>query len=324
MQDAVIPSRGRKFSGRLVTVARIAATAGLMAWALQDVEWSTFRQVIAAADWGWWLAGLAVTFAVQAVAGIRWAELARPLGFDFSRVFFIRRFFEGMFFSLFLPSSIGGDVVKAVRIASTTPARLLAACTVLADRLTGLSALAVLVGTAFAAREFGLGMTGTLAVFGGLLTAVLAGFWIGLLLLDRIRATLPETSKGRGFVARLLPYRERPSLVLAAVGWSFVVQMGGAVAVALVARAVGVSLPLTVWFSVVPLVALAMVLPISVGGFGVRENALEYLLREHGVSSETGVAIALLWGVCTVFAGLAGGILSLLERRPGTDASVEP
>ena len=92
--------------------------------------------------------------------------------------------------------------------------------------------------------------------------------------------------------------------------------MGGAVAVALVGRALGVNQPLIVWFSVVPLVALAMVLPISIGGFGVRENAMEYLLRGYGVAPETGVAIALLWGLCTVFAGLLGGVLFLLERRP--------
>jgi len=323
MQDTVAPSPGRKLSGWLGTVARIAATAGLMAWALKDVQWNTFREVIANADWWWWLAGLVVTFIVQAVAGIRWAELARPLGFDFPRRFFIRRFFEGMFFSLCLPSSIGGDVVKAVRIASTTPLRLLAACSVLADRLTGLSALGVLVGTSLLAREYALGAGAALAVFAGLLAAALAGFWVGLLLLDRIHATLPEGSKGRDFVARLLPYRERPSLVLVAVGWSFAVQMGGAIAVALVARAVGVSLPLTAWFSVVPLVALAMVLPISVGGFGVRENALEYLLRGYDVPSETGVAVALLWGLCTVFAGLVGGILFLLERRPPAKSSAE-
>jgi uncharacterized membrane protein YbhN (UPF0104 family) len=86
--------------------------------------------------------------------------------------------------------------------------------------------------------------------------------------------------------------------------------------VALVARALGVEQPPLVWMSVVPLVALAMVLPISIGGFGVRENALEYLLRGYGVPSETGIAIALLWGLCTVLAGLVGGVLFLLERHP--------
>ncbi len=306
----------RRLPGWLGVVARIAATVGLMAWALKDVQWDRFGEIIARARWWWFLAAVAVTILVQSVAGVRWAALARPLGFDFPRVFFVRRFFEGMFFSLCLPSSIGGDVIKAVRIAKTAPLRLLAACSVVVDRLTGLSALGVLVGTALVAREYRLGFAAAAVVFAGLLVMALIAFRLGLLLLDRLHDWLPEGSGGREFVARLLPYRQRPGLVLAAVGWSFVVQMGGAVAVALVGRALGVDQPLMVWFSVVPLVALAMVLPISIGGFGVRENALEYLLRPYGVPSETGVAIALLWGLCTVFAGLLGGVLFLLERRP--------
>ncbi|MFM8414207.1 MAG: lysylphosphatidylglycerol synthase transmembrane domain-containing protein [Planctomycetota bacterium] len=318
------PPSSRTAAGWLGLVLRVAATVGLMAWAVKDVDWGRFRELLAAADWPWWLASLGVTLAGQVVAGIRWAALARPLGFDFSRRFFVRRFFEGMFFSLCLPSSIGGDVVKAVRIGGSTPLRLLAACSVLADRLTGLAALGVLVGTAMAARKYSLSTAAAGAVFAGLLAAVLAAFWIGLAVLDRVHAALPEGSQARDFVGRLLPYRRRPSLVLLAVAWSFVVQLGGVLAVALVARALGVQQPPLVWVSVVPLVALAMVLPISIGGFGVRENALEFLLRDYGVPSETGIAIALLWGLSSVLVGLVGGVLFLLERQPLTGGLRSP
>ena len=323
------PRPPRRLVGWLGLVARIVVTIGLMAWAIvgggaggrQDgenrgVEWGRFYELLSQADWPWWLAALAVTLAGQVVAGIRWAALARPLGFDFPNQFFVRRFFEGMFFSLCLPSSIGGDFVKAVRIGSSTQLRLLAGCSVLADRLTGLAALGVLVGTALIARNNELGTAATCGVFAGLLVAGLAAFGVALAVLDRVHAALPEASTAREFVARLLPYRQRPSLVLLAVGWSFVVQLAGVAAVVLVARALGVVQPPLVWLSVVPLVALAMVLPISLGGFGVRENALEYLLRGYGVPSEAGVAIGLLWGVCTLLAGLVGGVLFLLERQP--------
>ena len=317
MNDAPEPPPARRrIPAWLGVTARVAATVGLMAYAVRDIDWNGLGNLLAAARWSWWLAALATTLAVQVVAGIRWAALARPLGFDFPRRFFVRRFFEGMFFSLCLPSSIGGDVVKAVRIGSTTPLRLLAACSVLADRLTGLAALGVLVGTAIITRKYTLGTAAAVAVFAGLLAAAVAGFRIVLGLLDRIHAILPEGSPGRDFVARLLPYRQRPSLVLGAIGWSFVVQIGGAVAVGFVARALGVVEPLATWFTVVPLVALLMVLPISIGGFGVRENALGFLLRGYGVPYETGVAIALLWRLCTIIAGLVGGGLFLLERRP--------
>ena len=101
-----------------------------------------------------------------------------------------------------------------------------------------------------------------------------------------------------------------------AVGWSLLVQAGGAIAVGLMARALGVSLPLAVWFAVVPLVALAMVLPISISGVGVREGGLALLLAPLGVPAEQAVAIGLLWFLSTIFAGVIGGVLFLLDRHP--------
>lgn len=335
-EATTLPRPRRQRSGWLSLLLRVAVTVGLMGWAIfggsgsgaeqdQQTAWEKgqrFLELLFDAEWSWWLAALAVTLAGQVVAGIRWAALARPLGFEFPNHFFVRRFFEGMFFSLFLPTSIGGDVVKAVRIGSSTQLRLLAGCSVLADRLTGLSALGVLVGTAVIARNNSLGTPAAFAVFAALLATVLAGFWLGLALLDRVHAALTERSTARDFVARLLPYRQRPSVVLLAVGWSFLVQLAGVAAVVLVARALGVIQPALVWLSVVPQVALWMVLPISIGGFGVRENAIEYLLRDYGVNAEAGVAIGLMWGMCTLFAGLVGGLLFLLERQPA--AAAEP
>lgn len=324
IENAEPPAAGRQIPGWVGVTLRVGATVGLMAYAVRDLDWGTFSSRLAQASWGWWLAAMALTLAAQAVAGLRWAALARPLGFDFPRRFFVRRFFEGMFFSLCLPSSIGGDVVKAVRIGSTTPLRLLAACSVLADRLTGVAALGVLVGTAAIAKRYDLATPLVVALFATLLAMALAGFWILLSVLDRVHAALPEASPARSFVGRLLPYRHRPMLVAGALGWSFVVQIGGAIAVSFVARALGVSQPLSTWFTVVPIVSLLMVLPISIGGFGVRENSLDFLLRGYGVPSDTGVAIALLWGMCTILAGLVGGVLFLLERRPLHAASGTP
>jgi uncharacterized membrane protein YbhN (UPF0104 family) len=133
----------------------------------------------------------------------------------------------------------------------------------------------------------------------------------------------------RNVLAQLLPYQQRPSVIAKAVAWSFVVQMGGAAAVGLAARAIGVDQPLSLWFSVVPLVALAMVLPISIGGFGVRENALTFLLAEQGVPEERALAVALIWGVSTIVVGLMGGVLVLLDRSrqpagpPRVEATVD-
>jgi uncharacterized membrane protein YbhN (UPF0104 family) len=308
------PSR-RRLPPWLSLVLRVAATAGLMAYAVRDVKWSDLGGHLRSANWNWWLAGLAASVLVQVIAGVRWAALARPLGFQRPRRFFIWRFFEGMFFSLCLPSSIGGDVIKAYRVGDTTSRRLLAGCSVLADRLTGLSALGVLAGTALAANEYGLGLAGALAVALALLVGVLGAFWLGLQSIDRLLAVLPDPHPARSLLAQLLPYQQRPLLIVQAVAWSFVVQIGGAVVVALMARTLQVELPLAVWFSVVPLVALLMVLPVSIGGFGMRENAMEILLGKYGVAKDQAIAVALLWGLGTILTGLVGGVLFLLDRR---------
>ena len=313
------PGRGR-LPPWLSLVLRIVASVALMGYALRGVPWDSLANQLKRADWRWWLAGLVTTMLVQGVAAVRWAALARPVGFPFRLRFFVWRFFEGMFFSLCLPSSIGGDVVKAFRVGDTTQRRLLAGCTILADRLTGLAALGILVGTALLATKYSLGPAATLGVGAGLLVAALAGFSLGVGSLDRLLELIPAPHPARAFLSQLLPYQQRPNLMAQAIGWSLIVQMGGAVSVALIARALGVEQPMQVWFSVVPLIALAMVLPVSINGVGVREGGLEMLLAPHGVAAAQAVAVGLLWLLSTNIAGLIGGVMFLLDRDPTTPA----
>lgn len=295
---------------------RVAITAALLAVGLRSVEWSKILALFATVDWRWWLGGFAAGMIAQLIAAIRWAALARPIGFPFSTGLFVWRFFEGVFFNLCLPGSIGGDLVKAYRLADSTHGRLLAGCTVLADRLTGLSALGVLAGAAAIAKEWSLGLETTLAVGAALLVAVLIAIWLGVGSLDRLIELFPQQHAARQFIAQLLPYQVRPSLMTKAVAWSLLVQAGGAVAVALIARGIGVSLPISIWFAVVPLIALAMVLPISISGVGVREGGLAFLLAPSGVPAEQAVAIGLLWFLSSIVTGLLGGLLFLIDRNP--------
>jgi hypothetical protein len=147
------------------------------------------------------------------------------------------------------------------------------------------------------------------------MAAAWATFRIGVGSLDTVLSLVPAPHPAREFIGRLLPYQRQPALMTHALGWSLIVQAGGAVSVALAARALGISQPLSVWFTVVPLVALAVVLPISINGVGVRENALAVLLRPHGVVPEMAVALGLLWLGTSVATGLVGGVLFLIDRK---------
>ena len=294
---------------------RIFATVALMVFVLQQVEWESLVRRLKSLEWQWYAAAQAVAIVIQVVAGIRWSSLARPIGFVHSTSFFIWRFFEGVFFNLCLPSSIGGDVVKAYRLSSTNRGRLLAGCTILADRLAGVSALGVLAGSAILSIKLNLSPASTIAVGTVLFASVLLGFRLTIGNLDRFLDLLPATHKIRQFLSQLLPYQIRPSLMGRAVAWSLIVQVGASVSVALMARGIGVNLGLGIWFSVVPLIALAIVLPISINGVGIREGGMALLLSRWGVAGEQAVAIGLLWFLTTIGTGLIGGVLFLLDKQ---------
>jgi len=305
--------RARRAVGMLL---RIAGTVALMALTLRNVDWPRLFELFETVDWRWWGAGLGLGLVVQCLAAIRWAVLARPIGFREPMTVFIRRFFEGQFFSLCLPTSIGGDVVKAYRLSATTRGRVLAGCTVLADRLAGLSALGVIALTALISNQASLSLLPALLVGAGLLVAVLLPARLIVGNLDALAKFLPSNPAVQGVVAGLLPYQQRPGLILSAVIWSLFVQMGGALVVDAVSKSIGTDLPVSFWFAAVPLVALAMVLPISISGVGIREGGLAVLLAPYGVPPEKAVAIGLLWFLVTIVSGLVGGVMFLADRHP--------
>lgn len=320
------PPSSPRAAGRrwLAAIARVLGTLGLMAWALRGIEWERLWGVLRDADWRWWLASLCCLLAVQGIAATRWAVLARPVGFDFPLSVFVRRFFEGLFFNLFLPTSIGGDVVKAYRLADTTAGRVLAGCTVLADRLAGLTAMGLIAATALVVERRSLSFLPALtvgAVLVGATMLVVRGM-VGHL--DRLAAMFPRNRAVDAVVARLLPYQQRPGLVTSAIGWGLLVQIGGILGTACLGRALDIDVPVSAWFMVVPLVNLATVMPISIGGVGVREGMMSVLLTPYGVSQERAVAVGLLSLLVVVTCGLFGGGVFLAEGRRGAKAGEGP
>ncbi len=296
---------------------RLLATSALVWLVVRNIDWQELGRVFRTLDWRWWAGGMAVAVSAHTLAGIRWAGLARPIGFQFSTFSFVRRFFEGVFFSLCLPTSIGGDVIKAYRLADTSSGRLLAACTVLADRLTGLSALVVLGLTTLAALQFGLNLFAAVVLAVALVGCVIGGLVFSVGSLDWLLSRVPVLHAARSFVAKLLPYQQRPGLLARAVGWSVLIQIGFVCCVMLMARGMGLPVPTYAWFYAVPLVSLATVLPISISGVGIREVGFVHLLAEYGVTEEQAVALGMLWFMAQVGNGMLGGVSFLLDRSRG-------
>jgi uncharacterized membrane protein YbhN (UPF0104 family) len=83
-------------------------------------------------------------------------------------------------------------------------------------------------------------------------------------------------------------------------------------------RSLGLSMAFDQWFVVVPTVLLISMLPISIGGWGVREGALVVALRGFGIPTEEALLPSILFGLCAVTATLPGAIFWISTRKPST------
>ncbi len=181
----------------------------------------------------------------------------------------------------------------------------------LLDRLIDVLALALLVAGG------GLLAPGTLGTHAGAAIAVMVlgggAVILTTLLFVRSRRVTRWLGRARRRIARarvaLRVVARRSNL--AGVGLSIAVCVQGAFVLlnAFLGAAVGLWVPLQVWFLTWPLAKLAALVPISLGGLGVREVALAGLLQPFGVPAVLAVAQSLIWETILVAGGLSAGLL---------------
>jgi len=231
----------------------------------------------------------------------------------------------GLFATLFLPSIIGGDVVRlAVGLRrSPNPAAVLAGN--VADRFLDMTAQAglvllgiVLLPGSLKARVEADVRTGAV-ISGGTLLAVLVLF---LLLYKPLVSG--RSVRFRRKLARLrhaLRALSRQPLILF-FGWMLgtAIQSTFLILTALLAISCGLLLPLRVWFFAWPLAKLAALLPLTQGGIGVREAALVGLLFPFGAPAPLVLASGLVWEGVVVVGGLIAGFVAFWLRRAETSA----
>ncbi len=293
-------------------LVRVGLSAALVTYLLTRVSWREIMAAMSEMRWGGWALAFVLYFLSQILSGIRWAGLASAVGFRLSLARFQQLYLEGMFFSLCLPSSIGGDVVKAIRLGTNLRTRMLAGCTVVADRAAGLIAVLLIGLTALANRTYSLSTAGTVAAAIGLATAAAVGTRVGLALMAWAVRNLPAQHPLEAFAERLLPYHHHPIVFLVGVAWSLVVQGLNVACVMALGFALQLELPAVAYCVAVPMVALATALPISLAGVGVREAGMAVLLGPYGLPESSGIALGFLWLSVTVASGLVGGIVYLL------------
>lgn len=281
------------------------------------MDWAQVRSAFRETRWSLWLAAVGIYVLAQLLSALRWRWLSQPLGFDRPLRAYIADYFVGMFFNLLLPTSIGGDAVRAISLNARSGRKMAALLSVVLDRLSGLLVLLALACSAALVCPIPVPTWMLVAIFGAAAAAT-----AGLLTLPIAIRFLSKQSRSHGVWAKvrrlaeslraaLVVFRGRPRLVIASTVLSIAIQLSGVVQVALIGAALGIDVPVAVYGIAVPMVALLTLLPVSLNGMGVREAGMVVFLQPAGVSASGAVAVAFLWFCSQTVAGVVGAVVYL-------------
>src|SRR3954449_3050022 len=260
----------------------------------------------------WLLSGLALTIFAVGLAAARWQRVADVLHLHARLRTFFSQYLAGMFVSSVLPSTIGGDVVRVSRLSATTGDTPGSFASVVLERVSGwvVLPLLTLVGLAIHPSLLELGNASRIALFlalgalGVLAVLVVAGTS------PRLGGRLAHNDGWLRFIGAvhlgMEEFRRAPLSVLAVLAVSVAYQLTLVVAAWMVGHALGLNIGITVLLVFMPAVAMAQVLPISIGGLGLREGALVLFLHPLGVSYEHAIAFGLLISGMTLAVSLLG------------------
>jgi uncharacterized membrane protein YbhN (UPF0104 family) len=303
---------------KIVLAAKIVVSAALLALLVSKSDAPRLWSYVRTASVAWLVAALALYLLMILASAWRWGLLLDAQGVHVPGRRLTQSFLVATFFNNFLPSNIGGDVVRITDTAKDARSRTLAALVVLFDRGIGLLGLVLLAAVAATIAAGSGTVTGgpvpSWMLWGGFLVATAvsapAVFAPGVVerVLSPLRRLHPEWIGARleslgGVLER---FRQAPM----ALAWCFV----GALVVqallvafyAAVAHSIGVHVSPWHMAIVVPMSFLVQMLPISVNGLGLREATFSFYFSRLGLPIEAALVVSLLGAGLVLLFSLSG------------------
>ena len=311
---------------KLTALLKLVVSAALIAFIFSRADLAALGARLAGANGLLVLLALIAYFGAIVMNTAKWAVLLRAQvpGVPFGAL--LRYTFIGVFFNNILPANIGGDVMRGYGLSAYTESKLDAAASVIVDRLVGLMAF---VSSAVVAALIAIYTTHLpdLVVVGAVAIVALAAllFAFAVLFSRRLRIVLARLFDW-SLLRPLAPvygrladafgaYRFRYKTLLAA----YLIGMTGLMLTNavnyLLSQALGGGISFLAIALFNPLIALVLLIPISVGGLGVNQNAYVGFYGLVGVPHDHALAVSLLIQALIIISSLPGGLLWLRGRN---------
>ena len=308
---------------RLLLVGRIAATVLIAAYVYGRVNWISLEAALRSTRPTPMACAVLLQGCSIALAVTRWRKLLAEQGINVSWPRAGRLSLVGLFFNLLFPGSIGGDAARFLGMIKHAPGRRhRLALSLVHDRVMGLGALLLLVSVFLVSLQSDFGGDRALHSLSIGIPCACAAFFLlagTFRLLGRSLATLAEGRPpgwaGQGLQAFCAVFPKKvflPALALSLANHALYVAVG-----CLAANALGVPIAYADAAIVFCVTALALSLPITIAGVGVRDGMIIWMLSAFGFK-DTGAAAAVsacMLGVA-LFWAFIGGLAFYWPMRP--------
>lgn len=291
---------------------RCAITSLLLWLAFRTVDVGTVSTLLLGLDWRWAFAALLLTgflilsdaMLLGAVMRILGSRVPRRTAFLYSLV--------GWFFSNVAPSTVGGDIFRGIQLSRVGTPVGAAVRVILSIRLLSLATLVIVMLAGF---PIAVGLVDErrdilvlACILGVAITALtlilmLARFGLRSSALDRWRYFEKLKNASSSFRALLAPSTQTSGAWLAALS-QHLLRVG---VLASLAAALGLDISVAAIFALTPAALLVAMVPMSIGGWGVRELTFVYFLGTAGVSAEAALSLSVAFGLLRIFVGAIGG-----------------
>ena len=303
-----------------ITLVKAIVSIGLLALLFSRVDVSRLWGVARKASLGWLAFALLLYLAMLLASALRWGVLLRAQHVRLPFSFLTQSFLVATFFNNFLPSNIGGDVIRIADSAKAAGSKTLATTVVLIDRGLGVLGLALIAATgATIMQRMAVGPVGP-----GILWA---GFGLGAIvatpallmpeavtkLLQPLRVFHREWVDERieKLTYALTRFKETPTALAACFAGAVVVQAILVLFYVAIARSMNIPIGFAELAVIVPVSFIVQMVPLSVNGFGIREATFGFYFTRLGLPLESALVVSFVGAALIMLFSLSGGVAYL-------------
>jgi len=345
-KDKFLMHNKRKLVFTLVRLAVVVFLILFMVYRIrQENRWGSFLEYLQQMNPLVFVLTLGIFIFSTIIIGLRWWILLRPLSISIKPYLAVKLYFLGWFYNIFMPGSVGGDVIRAGYATKHTDKKIEAVLSVFADRFLGLFStliIALCCYLIFIARggskiafdkDFsfqGLANKGLMILW---FLAVLGVFFVISLLWGRSRRALKKLYDRLLEIAKktliklrdtLLIYCKSPLTIMVAFGLTVFVQLLTITGFWILGKNMGVDADIGYYYVFFTLTWVIGTIPVSIGGAGVIEGALVILFMQvAGLDEAAAWTIALSQRVIWLVASLPGAVIHLMGAHLPKDFFID-